>query len=150
MEPCLKTDTVAQYSYNDIHNTVHKMAPAVKAFRPDVIVAIGGGGFIPARMLRAHFENVPIIAVSMEAYDDTTNTIRDSIKIHQWFDPLKGHGTKIHGGRVVIVDMRHGVVLIAFNNSDNNKKCRYPRGSNRVLPVRHLSKRNSIGPLNWC
>lgn len=33
-----------------------------------------------------------------------------------------------------------GVVLIAFNNSDNNKKCRYPRGSNCVLSVqRHYA-----------
>lgn len=36
---------------------MHSLVPAVqvtrvKEFNPDVIIAIGGGGFIPARMLR--------------------------------------------------------------------------------------------------
>ena len=94
------------YQYNDIHNTVCKMAPTIRAFDPDVIVAIGGGGFIPARMLRAHLDNVPILAVTMEAYDDSTNTLRNetNVVVHQWFDTMRGHGTKVPGGRVVIVD----------------------------------------------
>lgn len=94
------------YQYNDIHNTVCRMAPAIRAFQPDVIVAIGGGGFIPARMLRAHLDKVPILAVTMEAYDDATNTLHDgtNIIVHQWFDTTRGHGTKVPGGRVVVVD----------------------------------------------
>ena len=40
-----------------------------KAFNPDIMVAIGGGGFIPARMLRTEVR-VPILAVSLELYDD--------------------------------------------------------------------------------
>lgn len=39
----------------------------------DVMVAIGGGGFIPARMLRTEVK-VPILAVSLELYDDATKT----------------------------------------------------------------------------
>ena len=94
------------YEYKDIHNTVCKMAQFVKEFKPDVIIAIGGGGFIPARMLRAHLENVPILAVTMEAYDDHTNTLKgeDMIAIHQWFNTTDGHGSKVPGGRVVVVD----------------------------------------------
>ena len=98
--------TPLYYQYNDIHNTVCKMAPAIRAFCPDVIVAIGGGGFIPARMLRAHLDKVPILAVTMEAYDDATNTLQDetNVIVHQWFDTTRGHGAKVPGGRVVIVD----------------------------------------------
>ena len=36
-----------------------------KAFKPDVIIAIGGGGFIPARMLRTELK-IPILAISLE------------------------------------------------------------------------------------
>ena len=31
------------------------MVPKIKQFNPDVIVAIGGGGFIPARILRTAY-----------------------------------------------------------------------------------------------
>ena len=40
------------FSYEDIHKTSLDIATRVKAsgFEPDVIVAIGSGGFIPARI----------------------------------------------------------------------------------------------------
>jgi len=37
-----------------------------------VLVAIGGGGFIPARMLRTYL-HTPIFAVGLQLYDDHTN-----------------------------------------------------------------------------
>ena len=94
------------YQYGEIHNTICSMAPSICEFSPDVIIAIGGGGFIPARMLRSHLNKVPILAITMEAYDDTSNSLHDTtnVNIHQWFDITKGHGTKVPGGRVVIVD----------------------------------------------
>ena len=61
------------FSYAQIHATVAGLVPRVKEFNPDVIIAIGGGGFIPARMLRTEVK-VPILAVSLELYDDNTNT----------------------------------------------------------------------------
>lgn len=33
-------------------DTVSSTVPRVNEFSPDVIIAIGGGGYIPARMLR--------------------------------------------------------------------------------------------------
>jgi len=36
--------------------------PEVEGFAPDVFVAIGGGGFIPARMLRTEVKRVRVIA----------------------------------------------------------------------------------------
>ena len=61
------------FSYAQIHNAITSLAPRVKEFNPDVIIAIGGGGFIPARMLRTEIK-VPILAVSLELYDDETKS----------------------------------------------------------------------------
>ncbi len=41
----------------------------LKNFKPDYIVAIAGGGLIPARILRT-FINVPIISVTISFYND--------------------------------------------------------------------------------
>ena len=67
------------------------MVPRVRVFNPDVIIAIGGGGFIPARILRTHIK-VPILAVSVELYDDTTNSAGTNVNIKQWFDDSYGTG----------------------------------------------------------
>ena len=101
-----KIITMRNYKYREIHNTICSMAPSICQFSPDIIIAIGGGGFIPARMLRSHLKKVPILAVTMEAYDDNTNSLHNesNVIIHQWFDITKGHGTRVPGGRVVIVD----------------------------------------------
>ena len=40
------------YTYVDIHKTIQRLVDLIVEFKPDVMVAIGGGGFIPARMLR--------------------------------------------------------------------------------------------------
>ena len=67
------------------------------------VVAIGGGGFIPARILRSYVKR-PILAVSVELYDDNTNTVKDSVNIKQWFDDTYGSGTLVKNGRVLIID----------------------------------------------
>jgi len=67
------------------------------------MVAIGGGGFIPARMLRT-FVKIPIITVSLELYDDETNTRRERPTKLQWFDAVSGVGDRLKGKRVLIVD----------------------------------------------
>ena len=69
-----------------------------------MIVAIGGGGFIPARMLRTEVK-VPIVAVGLEFYDDNTNTInKKGVQIKQWFSTDYGPGALVENGRVLIVD----------------------------------------------
>ena len=79
-------DGKVYYSYSDIHDSVSKLVPLLKSeFNPNVIIAIGGGGFIPARMLRTELK-IPILAVSLELYDDKTNSIKEGgIVCHQWF-----------------------------------------------------------------
>ena len=42
------------FAYRDVHAAVVASASSIQeAYKPDVIVAIGGGGFIPARMFRS-------------------------------------------------------------------------------------------------
>ena len=40
------------YSYSDIHNLVKQGSIHLKDFKPDYIIAVAGGGLIPARILR--------------------------------------------------------------------------------------------------
>ena len=40
---------------------------------------IGGGGYIPARMLRTELK-IPILAITLELYDDRTNTANTEVK----------------------------------------------------------------------
>ena len=56
-------------SYRQIHETVKCLAGRIAeaGFDPDVIVAIGTGGFIPARILKT-FVNKPVYAVGISYY----------------------------------------------------------------------------------
>ncbi|KAL6076926.1 hypoxanthine-guanine phosphoribosyltransferase [Balamuthia mandrillaris] len=94
------------WSYESIHQLVCELATAVKDFRADIMVAIGGGGFIPARILRTYI-HVPILAVGLELYDDTTNRPRENPIKTQWFDEHTGGGeggSRLKGKRVLVVD----------------------------------------------
>jgi hypoxanthine phosphoribosyltransferase len=92
------------YSYADVHSTITSLYPVLQEFDPSVLIAIGGGGYIPARILRTQLKK-PILAVSLELYDDTTNTISESgVKCLQWFDEKAWPGTLAEGGNVLIID----------------------------------------------
>lgn len=64
-----------------------------------------GGGFIPARILRTSLQK-PILAVSLELYDDATNSITADGKVKrlQWFDDTHWPGNLVRDGNVLIVD----------------------------------------------
>jgi len=62
------------YSYTDIHQTILSVVNGVKEFKPDIILAIGGGGFIPARIIRTSLK-IPMLAVNLSLYNDD-NTAR--------------------------------------------------------------------------
>lgn len=99
----IATDGKTYFSYAQIHATVSAKVDEVRAFKPDVIVAIGGGGFIPARMLRTEVR-VPIVAISLELYDDNTRSANTTVIKKQWFDENSGAGRLVRGHRVLIVD----------------------------------------------
>ena len=91
------------FKYDHIHDIVNSMVPQIKQYNPDVIIAIGGGGFIPARIVRTAIKK-PILAVSVELYDDNTNTTKENVNIKQWFDDSYGTGQLVKNGKVLIID----------------------------------------------
>ncbi len=91
------------HSDAQIHAAVSNIVAQAREFKPDVIIAIGGGGFIPARMLRTELK-IPVLAISLELYDDNTNTRNTTVQKTQWFDETSGVGARVRGKRVLIMD----------------------------------------------
>ncbi len=130
------------WSYEDIHETVRDLAEMVKesGFEPDVIVAIGSGGFIPARILRTYIKK-PILAVGV-AYYDTEDRPTDTPRTLQWIEEAE---RKLAGKRILLVDevddsrvtleycvkelLRHGpaeVAVAVLHNKDKEKRGALP------------------------
>ncbi len=88
-------------SYNDIHRYCQDIAARIEndGWQPDCIVAIAGGGLIPARMLRT-FLKIPIYVVGLQRYDDAT-IIAEEPQTTQWLDNAE---KKLHDKHVLVVD----------------------------------------------
>lgn len=97
----ISMDDKLYYSYAQIHNTVRSLAERIKesGFRADVIVAIGTGGFIPARILKTYMD-LPILTVGLKLYNDDNKPAESPRKI-QWIDEVE---KKISGKKVLLVD----------------------------------------------
>lgn len=87
--------------YNDIHNLIQSKAYALRSFNPDIILAIGGGGLLPGRIVRK-FLKKPLITCTLKLYNDTTNTVNSEVAKLQWLDPIAEQAIK--DKRVLIVD----------------------------------------------
>lgn len=88
-------------SYNKIHSIMKDLSEQIIAsgFEPDYIVAIGTGGFIPARMIKT-FINRPILTVGI-AYYDLNDNLMDKPNIIQWIDEADA---KLKGKKILLVD----------------------------------------------
>ncbi|GAA5907607.1 hypothetical protein JCM6882_004421 [Rhodosporidiobolus microsporus] len=113
-------------TYNDIHVTIGKTAKRIKAeFDPDIMVAIGGGGFFPARVLRTFLKrvtgadgarrNIPIQAIGLSLYEevgafDGSSGLAQEEKLGkevvrtQWLDHSTLGSRPLVGRRILIVD----------------------------------------------
>jgi len=99
-------------TYNDVHNIIKRSAEQVNQFKPDLVIAIGGGGFFPARVLRTFLKgpdigkNVPIYAIGLNLYESipgsTSEKIGSEVTRTQWLGP--DAGTILIRKRVLIVD----------------------------------------------
>eukprot|EP00668_Euglena_longa_P033592 GGOE01043183.1.p1 GENE.GGOE01043183.1~~GGOE01043183.1.p1 ORF type:complete len:188 (+),score=44.76 GGOE01043183.1:66-629(+) len=89
--------------YVDAHKLVAKAAEGIREFQPDTILAIGTGGFVPAKMLRCYLPSLPILAVTVQRYDDIQLSIRPEPTVIQWLDPPCS-AAFITGKRVLVVD----------------------------------------------
>ena len=88
-------------TYDEIHRTVKDLAARVigSGYDPDLIVAIGTGGFIPARILKT-FLGKPILTVGI-AYYDMENRPMPEPRMIQWIDEVE---KKLSGKRILLVD----------------------------------------------
>ncbi len=90
-----------RFSYADIHHTLGLAAQEVieSGLEFDYILAIGGGGYIPARILRTYL-NRPILAVALARYRDNGPALDVPLKL-QW---TEGFANEIKGKRLLVVD----------------------------------------------
>ena len=91
------------YTYDDIHRVIKGLAEKIQnsGTKYDAMIAIGGGGFIPARMLRCFLE-IPIYAVTTAYYDnDHEGQVTEEVKKVQWLDPVPD---VLKGKNVLVVD----------------------------------------------
>ena len=91
------------YTYDDIHRVIKGLAEKIQnsGTKYDAMIAIGGGGFIPARMLRCFLE-IPIYAVTTAYYDnDNEGQVTEEVKKVQWLDPVPD---VLKGKNVLVVD----------------------------------------------
>ncbi len=88
-------------TYNHVHRTIKKLAGHIvdSGFDPDVIVAIGTGGFIPARIIRTFIDR-PILTVGLSYYNRENKPNKIPRKI-QWIDEVE---KKLPGKKVLLVD----------------------------------------------
>lgn len=109
------SESEKQYiSYNNVHQLCQQACERIKKFEPDLIIAIGGGGFIPARILRTFLKEpgvptVRIFAIILSLYEDL-NTVGSEVeqvgvKVSrtQWID-YEQCKLDLVGKRVLIVD----------------------------------------------
>ena len=88
-------------SYNSVHKLVKNLSKQLieTGFDPDVIVAIGSGGFIPARIMKT-FINRPIYAVGISYYG-LDNKHKDHPTKIQWIDEVQ---SQLIGKKVLLID----------------------------------------------
>ncbi|KAI8628506.1 PRTase-like protein [Xylariaceae sp. FL1651] len=110
-------------TYNDVHKLCQEAAPRMlSTLQPQLMIAIGGGGYVPARILRSFLKqpghpNIPIQAIGLSLYEelpvtDTANSttgavdkIGTKVTRTQWLDfSSLGGMENLVGKRILIVD----------------------------------------------
>lgn len=99
-----------------VHNLCKESAEKLlNEFQPQLMIAIGGGGYIPARILRSFLKqpgspNIPIQAIGLSLYeqlgeDPDVETPGTKVTRTQWLDLTSlGHMQNLVGKRILIVD----------------------------------------------
>ncbi|KAI0155093.1 PRTase-like protein [Xylariaceae sp. FL1272] len=110
-------------TYNDVHKLCQEAAPAMLAsIQPQLMIAIGGGGYVPARILRSFLKqpghpNIPIQAIGLSLYEELPTSHSDNatpgvvdhigtkVTRTQWLDfSSLGGMENLVGKRILIVD----------------------------------------------
>ncbi|KAM5346339.1 hypothetical protein ACJ41O_009344 [Fusarium nematophilum] len=102
-------------TYNDVHKACQRSAEQLlKDFQPQLMIAIGGGGYVPARILRSFLKkpgspNIPIQAIGLSLYESLGNDEVEApgtrVTRTQWLDlTALGEMENLVGKRILIVD----------------------------------------------
>lgn len=108
-------------TYNDVHKLCQEAAPQIlSTLQPQLMIAIGGGGYVPARILRSFLKqpgtpNIPIQAIGLSLYEqlpvvngsdvDVVEEIGTKVMRTQWLDfSSLGGMENLVGKRILIVD----------------------------------------------
>lgn len=101
-------------SYNHIHQLCKEIAPRILELEIDFIIAIGGGGFIPARILRTFLKQAGepskrIFAIILSLYEDlktcgdNEEALGTEVKRIQWID-YQDSKIDLRGKKVLVID----------------------------------------------
>jgi len=144
-------------TYQEIHRTVKKLAGMIRdsGFTPDLMVAIGTGGFIPARILKTYLD-LPILTVGI-AYYDLSNRPAATPQMIQWIDEVR---EKLTGKKVLLVDevddsrvtleyclrelLKYNpeeIAVAVIHNKDKEKRGSFPAEVNRYYPGEEVGDR---------
>jgi hypoxanthine phosphoribosyltransferase len=102
-------------TYNQIHKLCQQAAPKILSeFKPNLMIAIGGGGYVPARILRSFLRqpgapNIPIQAIGLSLYEqlsdsDVVEEPGTKVTRTQWLDLSSLEMKNLIGKNVLIVD----------------------------------------------
>ncbi|KAI9828200.1 MAG: hypoxanthine-guanine phosphoribosyltransferase [Phylliscum demangeonii] len=111
-------------TYNQVHKLCQLSADRIlHDFRPNLIIAIGGGGYVPARILRSFLKrpgsaNIPIQAIGLSLYEtlsssgkhgddddhDGEEAVGTKVTRTQWLDLSSLEMANLIGKHVLIVD----------------------------------------------
>ncbi|KAL1988521.1 hypothetical protein VTN96DRAFT_8916 [Rasamsonia emersonii] len=102
-------------TYNQVHKLCQASAQKIlNEFRPNLMIAIGGGGYVPARILRSFLKlpgepNIPIQAIGLSLYeslgtDGPEEKPGTKVTRTQWLDLSSLEMANLIGKNVLIVD----------------------------------------------
>ncbi|KAI9786214.1 MAG: hypoxanthine-guanine phosphoribosyltransferase [Geoglossum umbratile] len=102
-------------TYNQVHKLCQENADRIlNDFKPNLMIAIGGGGYVPARVLRSFLKrpgaaNIPIQAIGLSLYekigtDDPVEEAGTKVTRTQWLDLSSLEMANLIGKNILIVD----------------------------------------------
>lgn len=102
-------------TYNQVHHLCQEFADRIlNDFKPNLMIAIGGGGYVPARILRSFLKkpgspNIPIQAIGLSLYetlgtDSQVELPGTKVTRTQWLDLGSLEMANLIGKNVLIVD----------------------------------------------
>jgi hypoxanthine phosphoribosyltransferase len=108
------TEDKIYISYNHIHQLCQEIAPKILELDIDFIIAIGGGGFIPARILRTFLKqpgqpSKRIFAIILSLYEDlktrgdNSEQLGTEVKRIQWINYLDSN-INLVGKKILVID----------------------------------------------